>query len=139
MKTIHSLLFVLATLLAASGALAARGGAPIQNYEDLPIASGSGKPLTAEQVKNAIISGGARARWSASIQPGNVIRLTYSPRSHSASVDVAYTAKSYSIRYANSVNLSYNPEGATGTIHPNYNKWVSNLRQAIEVALRSQG
>ncbi len=138
MKIARSLVVLLATILAASGALAARGGAPIQNYQDLPVASGSGKPLTAEQVKNAIISGGARARWSASIQPGNVIRLTYSPRSHSAVVDVAYTAKAYSIRYANSVNLGYSPDGGTGTIHPNYNKWVANLRQAIEVALRSQ-
>jgi hypothetical protein len=139
MKTVHRLLFLLATLLAASGALAARGGAPIQNYEDLPVVSGSGKPLTAEQVKSAIISGGARVRWSASVQPGNIIRLTYSPSSHSAVVDVAYTAETYSIRYANSVNLRYSPEGATGTIHPNYNKWVSNLRQAIEMALRGQG
>jgi len=138
MKIARSLAVLLATTLAASGALAARGGAPIQNYEDLPVVSGSGKPLTAEQVKNAIISGGARGRWSASVQSGNVVRLTYSPRSHSASVDVTYTAKTYSIRYANSVNLSYAADGATGTIHPNYNKWVSNLRQAIDVALRSQ-
>jgi hypothetical protein len=138
MKIARSLVVLLATILAASGALAARGGAAIQNYEDLPVASGSGKPLTAEQVKNAIISGGARARWTASLQPGNIVRLTYSPRTHSATVDVAYTAKAYSIRYANSVNLHYAGDGATGTIHPNYNKWVSSLRQAIEVALRAQ-
>lgn len=138
MKTARSLLFLLTALLAASSALAARGGAPIQNYEDLPVATGNGKPLTAEQVKNAIISGGARARWTASVRSGNVIRLTLSPRSHSASVDVTYSAKSYSIRYADSVNLGYSPEGGAGIIHPNYNKWVGNLRQAIEVALRSQ-
>ena len=136
MKTVHSLLFLLASLLAASGALAARE-APIQNYEGLPVASSDGKPLTLEQIKNAIIAGGARARWVASVQPGNVVRLTLSPRSHVAVVDVTYTAKTYSIRYANSTNLNYSPDGATGVIHPNYNKWVGGLRQAIEVALRS--
>jgi hypothetical protein len=135
MKIIRTLLVLLAATLAASTAYAR--GAAIQNYEDLPIASGDGKALTAEQVKNAIIAGGARSRWSASIQPGNVVRLTYSPRSHVAVVDVAYTAKTYSIRYADSTNLGYSADGKSGAIHPNYNKWVNNLRQAIEVSLRS--
>jgi hypothetical protein len=135
MKTIRILLVLLAATLAASAAHAR--GAPIQNYEDLPIASGDGKPLTVEQVKNAIIAGGARGRWTASAQPGNVVRLTYSPRSHVAVVDVAYTAKTYSIRYADSSNLNYAADGKSGVIHPNYNKWVNNLRQAIEVSLRS--
>src|SRR4051812_30712013 len=97
MKVVRTLLVLLAATLAASTAHAR--GAPIQNFEDLPIESGDGKPLSTEQVKNAIISGGARSRWTASVQPGNVVRLTYSRRSHGAVVDVAYTAKTYSIRY----------------------------------------
>jgi hypothetical protein len=137
MTIVRSLMVLLAAALAASGAYART--APIQNLEDLPIVSADGKPLTVEQVKNAIISGGARARWTASLQPGNVVRLTYSPRSHVAVVNVTYNAKTYSIRYADSTNLNYAPEGTKGdgVIHPNYNKWVQNLRQAIEVSLRS--
>jgi hypothetical protein len=71
------------------------------------------------------------------VQPGNVVRLTYSARTHVAVVNVTYSAKSYSIRYADSTNLGYSAEGGAGIIHPNYNKWVNSLRQAIEVALRS--
>jgi hypothetical protein len=136
MKIVHSLLLLLAAVFAASSVHAARV-APIQNYENLPAASGEGKALTAEQVKQAIIAGASRVRWTASVQPGNVVRLTYSPRGHSAVVDVAYTTKTYSIRYANSVNLNYGQDGGKAVIHPNYNKWVNNLRQAIDVALRA--
>ena len=138
MKIAHSLLMLLAAfLIAAPSVHAAKGSVPIQNYEDLPATSGDGKPLTAEQVKQAILAGANRGRWIASVQPGNVVRLTYSPRNHVAVVDVAYTAKGYSIRYSNSSNLGYGQEGGTAVIHPNYNKWVNNLRQAIDSNLRS--
>jgi len=137
MKIVHSMLFVLAALLATSNVDAARGSVPIQNFEDLPVTGSDGKPLTAEQVKQAILSGASRSRWAASVQPGNVVRLTYSPRTHVAVVDVVYTAKGYSIRYSNSTNLGYAQEGGAAVIHPNYNKWVNALRQSIDVALRS--
>jgi len=136
MKIVRSLLLLLAAALAASGVHAAKGSIPIQNFEELPVSSGDGKALTLDQVKNAIISGGSRNRWVATVQSGNVVRLTYSARTHVAVVNVAYNTKTYSIRYADSTNLGYSPEGA-GVIHPNYNKWVSNLRRDIESALRS--
>lgn len=136
MKIVRSLLLLLAAVLAASGVHAARGSIPIQNFEEMPISSGNGKSLTLEQVKNAIISGGSRNRWVATVQPGNTVRLTYSVRTHVAVVNVAYNTKTYSIRYADSTNLGYSAEGA-GIIHPNYNKWVSNLQRDIENALRS--
>jgi hypothetical protein len=137
MKIVHSLLFLLAALLAASGVHAAQGSVPILNFEDLVVTSGDGKSLTVEQVKQAILVGASRARWAASVRSGNVIRLTYSPRTHVAVVDVTYSAKGYSIRYAESTNLNYGQEGGTAVIHPFYNKWINGLRQQIEVALRS--
>jgi hypothetical protein len=137
MKVVRSLLLLLTAVFAASSVQAAKGSIPIHNLEELPVSSSDGKPLTAEQVKNAIVAGGARGRWVASAQPGNVVRLTYTARTHVAVVNVSYSAKSYSIRYADSTNLGYSADGGTGLIHPNYNKWVHSLRQAIEVSLRS--
>ena len=134
-KVLRNLSFLVAASLAAPGVHAARA-APIQNYENLPAASTSGKPLTADQVKKAIISGAATRQWVASLQPGNIVRLTYTARDHSAVVDVAYSENSYSIRYADSTNLNYSQDGGKAVIHPNYNKWINNLRQAIDVALR---
>jgi hypothetical protein len=52
-------------------------------------------------------------------------------------VQVTYSAKSYSIKYVDSTNLHYSQEGGKTLIHPNYNKWMNNLRQAIDIALSS--
>ena len=136
MRTVHTLLFLLAALLAASSAHAART-APIVNYEDVLVASGNGKPLSAEQVRKAVITGASRSRWAASAQPGNTVRVTYNRGGHIAVADVVYSAKSYSIRYVDSTNLNYAQEAGKPVIHPNYNKWIGSLKQGIETALRS--
>lgn len=136
MGIVHKLLVLLAALLAASSVHAART-APLVNYEDVLVASGNGKALTTEQVRKAVIAGASRGHWTASERPGNTVRLTYSRGGHSAVVDVAYSAKSYSIRYADSTNLNYSQEAGKAVIHPNYNKWINSLRQAIDIALRS--
>jgi hypothetical protein len=52
---------------------------------------------------------------------------TLNLRTHTAMVDIPFTASTYSIVYKSSVNLDQ--QGAT--IHQNYNGWVQNLDQAI--------
>ncbi len=136
MKIIHSLLFLLAALLALPSAYAART-TPLVNYEEVLVATPDGKPTSAEHVRKAIIAAASRTRWAASAGPGNAVRLTYSRGGHTAVVDVAYSAKSYSIRYADSSNLNYTQDGGKQLIHPTYNKQVNSLRLAIDVALRS--
>ena len=66
------------------------------------------------------------------MQPGNKVKLTYSRRDHSLVVEVAFTPKSYSIKYVDSANLGYSMEGGKPIIHPNVNKWLNNLRQGID-------
>ncbi len=136
MRIIHNLLFLLAALCAASSVHAGRG-APLVNYEDVLVASGDGKPLTVEQVRKAVITGASRSRWTVTDQPGNTIRLTYNRGGHIAVVNVAYSAKNFSIRYADSTNLNYSQQAGKAIIHPNYNKWIGRLKQGIETALRS--
>src|SRR6266571_5281120 len=132
MRIAPSLPFLLAALLVAPGVQAART-APLQNYDEVLVATPDGKPTTAENVRKAIIAGASRTRWAVSARPGdaNTIRLTYNRGSHTAVVDVTYSAKSYSIRYADSTNLNYAEERGKQLIHPVYNKQVNSLRLAI--------
>jgi hypothetical protein len=122
-------------LLAASLPASARSAAVV-DFEGMPIATGSGKQPTVEQVKNAVIAGARRAKWTASVQPNNALQLTFNSRKHMAVVKTTYSAKTYSIKYANSDNLGYEQVGGAATIHPNYNKWVDHLRKAIDAELR---
>ncbi|WP_207538038.1 hypothetical protein [Sabulicella rubraurantiaca] len=70
---------------------------------------------------------GASLGWSMSdFQPG-LMRGTLNLRSHQAVVDIPYDRNRFRIRYVDSTNLN----ASAGTIHPNYNSWVQNLRNAI--------
>jgi hypothetical protein len=130
------ILFCLALSVAALPAGAARVAA-LLNYEELPVQSADGKPLNLEQVRKAIIAGAATRQWSATVQPGNVVQLTYSRGKHSAVVNVKYSVKTYSINYVDSTDLNYGADGAHPVIHPTYNGWINNLRQSIDVQLKT--
>jgi hypothetical protein len=130
-------LFCLALVAFAFPAAAARTAA-LLNYEDVPIETGSGKPLGLEQIRKAIITGAGTRNWVSSVKPGNIVQLTYNRGKHTAVVAVKYSAKSYSINYVDSTELNYGMEGGKPVIHPNYNSWINNLRQSIDVQLRTQ-
>jgi len=129
-------LFCLALFAAALPAGAARTAALV-NYDDLPIQSSDGKALSGDQIRKAIIQGGATRQWAATVKPGNIVQLTYNRGKYTAVVEVKYTAKAYSIHYVDSTDLNYSMEGGKQVIHPNYNGWIQNLRQAIDVQLRT--
>ena len=137
MSLLRILFCLTALFVSAFPAGAAPRSVALLEFDDVAISSSSGKPLSNEQVRSAIIKGGAAHNWVASAPAGNAVKLTYSRREFSATVQVTYNSKSYSIKYADSTNLHYASEGGKAVIHPNYNKWMNSLRQSIDVALRS--
>jgi hypothetical protein len=135
MKLLHTMLSL--TLFAAAAPAGAARTAALLNYEDLPVESATGKPLDVEQIRKAIITGAATRQWAASVKPGNVVQLTYNRGKYTGVVAVKYSTKTYSIKYVDSTNLNYGMEGGKAVIHPTYNGWINNLRQAIDVQLRT--
>ena len=61
----------------------------------------------------------------------NALIGTINLRTHSATVDIPFNAKQYSILYKDSSNLNY--DGTS--IHKNYNGWIQNLQKAIDIQL----
>ena len=114
-------------LVVAFAALAGCTSAPIRNVNDAPVVTGSGKPVTAEQVRTAILGAGKGLGWTMTpADPGLVVgRITL--RGHTGVIDVRYTPKSFSIQYKDSTGLNY----IDGQIHKNYNGWVENLERDI--------
>ena len=114
-------------LVVGFAALAGCTSAPIRNVSDAPVLTGSGKAVTAEQVRTAIVGAGKGLGWSMTpADPGLVVgRITL--RGHSAVIDVRYTPKTFSIQYKDSTGLNYQ----NGQIHKNYNGWVDNLERDI--------
>src|SRR4029453_9206778 len=107
--------------------------APIINVNGAAGTSASGKPLTNEQVRNAIVRAGSSLGWQMKDEAPNKLVGTLQLRTHTAMVEIPYSPSSYSINYRSSVNLNE----ADGKIHKNYNGWIQNLTRGINAQLSS--
>lgn len=133
MRAWKVLTVVLSVLVVAAAAYARSN--PMMQYNDVTVQSD--KPLTLEQVRKVILQAASQRHWTASERDKNRIRLSYARGSHSAIVDVAYTAKKYSILYVDSANLNYDTKDGGPVIHPTYNSWVTSLKQGIDLGLKT--
>ncbi|MCT4700312.1 hypothetical protein MUA02_00415 [Enterobacteriaceae bacterium H20N1] len=87
--------------------------------------------VTADQVKQAILTAGQGRNWIMTVAGPGVINATQNVRDHSATVRINYSEREYSIHYVSSVNLM----ASGGEIHRAYNHWVNNLDNDIKVKL----
>lgn len=105
------------------------GVIPVYNVEPTKIENPKTSDATYEAIKSAGVSLGWKIRKE---QEGIAMGKLYL-RSHVAVVRINYSVSDYSITYVSSQNLKYDPE--TNEIHKNYNSWIKNLENAIEVRL----
>jgi hypothetical protein len=105
--------------------------APIMNVDNAIVPSTSGKSMTQEQVRAAIIRAGSALGWQMKDEGPNKLVGTLNLRTHTAVVDIPYSATTFSIKYRSSVNL----DESGGSIHKNYNGWIQNLYKGINTQL----
>jgi hypothetical protein len=122
-----SMNFRMMSIALAIALLGACRSAPIYNVNDAPVVVTAGKAATAEQVKTAILRAGGRLGWQMTESQPGVVTARISLRGHSATADVKYNAKAYSIVYRESSNL----KAESDQIHKNYNGWIENLDREI--------
>lgn len=121
----------LAGLVIATAALAGCNTMPIQNVSDAPVTTATGKRLSENQVRDAIVRAGAALGWQMKEERPGMLVGTLNLRKHVAVVSIPYTASSYSVQYRSSVNL----DEKDGQIHKNYNGWIQNLTRGINAQL----
>jgi hypothetical protein len=105
---------------------------PIMNVPDAPAISASGKPLSKDQVRGAIVRAGAALGWQMKDEGSNMLVGTLQLRTHTAVIGIPYSASNYSVKYRSSANLD---EKDGKTIHKNYNGWIQNLTRGINAQL----
>lgn len=86
------------------------------------------------KVKNAILKAGISRKWVMTEAGAGVINARYTARSHRVDVRINYTASGYTINYVSSDGM----RAANGQINRNYNRWVENLNQDIQLQLNTQ-
>jgi len=122
-------LFALFLILCAVS-MACRKSAPLYDAPAKDIPAVSERKLSLDEVRAAIIRGASSRGWTIESQSPGLITANIMVRNkHSATVDIHYTETSFDIKYRDSFNLNYNPK--TGTIHPNYDRWVNYLSESI--------
>ena len=104
-KLLQALLITLALCSAAQ----ARESVPIINFENQAIITASGKRLSSDQIKAAIIRAASTVQWAAS-ENGNdqLMSATLTVRNkHTMRVSIAYTSDKFSVTYKDSINMNY--------------------------------
>lgn len=119
---------VLASLI---GVAQARSAVMLVEPDRVVLVSGA-TALTTDQVKQAIVRGGAKYGWTVAADEPGKLRLKYNKQNkHEVVVDVTYDANGFLIRYVGSTNMKYENVNGAPSIHPFYNTWVSNLSRSI--------
>ena len=124
-------LFTSVAVLVMAVAFGGCTSAPIMNVDNTAVASASGKPLTQDEVRGAIVRAGAALGWQMKDEGPNKLIGTLVLRTHTAVVEIPYSAANFSIKYRSSVNL----DESGGNIHRNYNGWIQNLNRGINAQI----
>jgi len=90
------------------------------------------KPITTEQVRDAILTGCEERGWITTQKDGNTISARLlSKGKYEVYVDIIYDNTNYKIEYVKSVNL----DATEDKIHKAYAKWINFLQKSINAEL----
>lgn len=122
---------ILAMALSVAALTGCARTAPVENVQRTINTS---TQYSADQVKTAILEAGLARKWVMTPAGPGVINGRLAQREHSADIRINYTSTNYSINYVTSQNLM----AGGGQIHRNYNRWITNLDQDIQLRLSAQ-
>jgi len=118
----------------------ARSSVAVVEHENIAVTTGSGKPATADRVKQAITEAAASTKYKWTIANGDngaLIATTLVRGKHTVAVNVIYSATQYSITYRSSENMNFDMDKGVAKIHPYYNTWVQQFVDAINAKLHN--
>lgn len=96
--------------------------------------------LSIGDMEAAIVEGCAKRGWWKPEKAGaGVVDAIMRIRSHALAVRILFGADRFSINFLSSDNLNYGvDEKGVEQIHPNYNYWVTTLKNDITLAIANQ-
>lgn len=110
--------------------LTACQNAPIYQVTSRPVPLNA-QNLSMDQMERAIILAGQGRGWRMErVSPGTLRAVQAQPK-FSATVDIVYDQKAYSIRHVATSGL----RERDGMVHPHYNFWIRNLESDIQNTL----
>jgi len=116
-----------------AGTAQAASRVEIKNHVPIPITKGDGSPATQAQTRAAILAAALKYGWAVvDDAPEKIqLKLDHRRRKMMLTLDVPYTAGTFSIRYVSSEGMQYAESRKKRTIHEFYKRWVDFLTAAI--------
>ena len=122
---------VLLTALAAPATLHAAKAYVIEDIEQVHVSNRDYRPLSASEVKAAVIGAATSLGWIVTEAGSESIKLRFERSSARASfwvvIEVPYRDGSFGIRYVDSEGLRFREGGGQRVIHGSYKRWIDNL------------
>ncbi|MBE9607811.1 hypothetical protein [Chitinilyticum piscinae] len=127
-------LIVMSVLLALSSAVTLARNAPMDQPARVEFVKIDGIAPSAERTRNAILQGASRFGWQVLNAGTDLVTLQYNKGNgkHIVTINVAYDANGFQIRYVDSTGMDYEVSDGLVEIHPNYNRWIANLGNEIK-------
>lgn len=97
----------------------------------IPNANRSSVEQTGDQIVKAL----QYKRWRVQAREPGLITAQIDVRKHSATIEIRYDERRFSITHQRSTLLEYDP--SRKTIHRNYNKWIKLLEDEIYYYMRN--
>lgn len=134
MKLLKSAILIFSAILSLNAF--AREAVAIVNYDNIPVVATSGNAPSAEHIKQAILLAAGTKSWSVVLQANGQLLATLNVRGkHTVVTEIAYAIDKYSLTYRDSTNMKFGERDGQRVIHPFYNKWVLELKEAIRIEL----
>jgi len=125
LKQLKTAVVAIGTVLLIVGCVVA----PVRNVVNQPVSTN--RPVSLDEVGDAIVRAGTSLNMQMLKAGPGLITATYTPRGPSATMEIRYDIKQYSITYKDSQGMRY--DGSD--IHKKYNIWVQNLDNRIRAKL----
>lgn len=109
--------------------LAACKSTSIYNVDNSNVPAG----LTINQVEKNIVKALVLKGWQVKANKDGIILAEILVRTHTARIEISFSASQYSINYVDSTNLKY--DAKKNTIHKNYNNWIIYIDRLIQTGL----
>ena len=135
MKLTKKLMVLLFTAVAGWSMVASAKDVSLVEPQNIPVPEG--KTYTLSEVKQAIVVGAESRKWHVVNDAPGKLRIQLDGRRDGAvlTLDIVYDKNKYSINYVSSAAIRYSEEGGVRTIHSNYDRWIKNLTDSIDIQL----
>jgi hypothetical protein len=126
---------VASVLFGVAGAAVAARAVELVYVDPVPVPAGLEQAKVVKVIKLALVG----RNWTVSKEEPGYIEGTLNLRKHMVKVGISYGRTEVKFKYVDSAEMNYRERDGAEYIHPNYYKWLNNVRSDISTGFVRSG